>query len=131
MNTINRPFQIRIIDQGEIRMGSPYHSCEIQLIGFDKVQIPKYGGQDKYAWSDDSKNLVLIQYDLKDNEPGFHFFIIDTETGMMRESERIFGLVNAIAIEENKIKYSKFLLDRTKSKPGDLCCHTDEEYILT
>ena len=125
-----RPFQIKIVDHGEVRMGSPYNSCEIQLIGSDKVQIPKHEWQDKYAWSDDSRKLVLIKWSFEKNEPGFQFFIIDTTTGATTESARIFGLPNSLAIKGTKIKYNKFLLDRGKSKPDKLCCNTDEEYDL-
>ena len=126
---IDRPFLVNIINQGEIRMGSPYKNCEIELQDFDKIKLPaKSGWQDKYCWSDDSKKLVLIKWDFENNEPGFHFFIIDTATGNADESERIFGLVNDLVIHENKIRYNKFLLDRSKSRGGYLCCNTDEEY---
>jgi hypothetical protein len=124
------PFRVKIVDHGEIHMASPYHTCEIELVGFDKIQLPRYGWQDKYAWSADNSNLVLVKWDFTDNEPGFRFFVIDTAAGSIRESERIFGLINDMAIEGNKIKYNKFLLDRQKSRPGNLCCNTDEEYAF-
>ncbi len=84
MNKIKRPFEIKITNASEIRMGSPYSHCDIELAGFDKIKLPKSGWQDKFAWTDDSKKLVLIKWDFENNDPGFHLFHIDIETGLTR-----------------------------------------------
>ena len=111
-------------------MGSPYNYCHIELIDYRALEIPKGGWQDKYAWSSDYKKLVLIQWDFENGEPGFHFFIIDTEINQIKEGQRIPGLVNKIEIENEKIKINKYLYDKEKSEPGNLCCNIDEEYDL-
>jgi hypothetical protein len=80
MSSLKRPFEINIINPQEIRMGSPYNCCHIELVGNSKITLPKAGWQDKYAWSSDSKYLVLIKWNLEDNEPGFHLFLITIET---------------------------------------------------
>jgi hypothetical protein len=67
---------------------------------------------------------------MENNEQGFHFFIINTETGTFKQSPRIFGCVNNLSVEGNKIRYKKFLFNNSKSNPGDLCCHVDEEYQI-
>ncbi len=111
-------------------MGSPYNTCQIELIGFDKVSLPKYGWQDKYAWANDYSKLVLIKYDFEKNIPGFHFFVINVNTGEVEESKRHFGLINKISIVDNKIVINKFLYDKLKSGPGKLCCEVDEEFDM-
>jgi hypothetical protein len=126
MDTIKRPFQIKVTNVDEIRMGSPYNRCDIELVGFYKTKLSKEGWQDKYAWSDDSKKLVLIKWDFENSKPGFHLFCIDAETGQTKESPRFFGLPNNISFIADKIKINKFLYDKEKSKPGDLCCNLDE-----
>jgi hypothetical protein len=123
-----RPFKIKFLDTSEVRMGSPYNNCHIELIGTD-IKLPKVGWQDKFAWTSDSKKLVLVKWNFDKNEPSFHFFIIDTQTGKSFESKRIFGLLDNLSIGNNIIKYRKFLYDKIKSIPGkELCCHFEEEY---
>ena len=115
----------------EVRMGSPYNNCDIELVGFDKLKLQKSGWQDKYAWADDSKKLILIKWDFENNEPGFHLFLIDTETGQTKESPRLFGLPNNISLIGDKIKVNKFLYDKEKSRASKLCCEVDEEFEFT
>jgi hypothetical protein len=128
MDTTIRPFRILCISPQEVRMGAPYNSCKIELVGQDKINLPKASWQDKYAWTNDSKKLVLIKWDFENNEPGFHLFYIDTETGRTIESKRIFGLPNSISIVDNKVTINKFLFDKTKSVAGKLCCQVNEEF---
>jgi hypothetical protein len=131
MDTIKRPFLLKITNCDEVRMGSPYKRCDIELIGFDKIKLPIGGWQDKYAWSDDSKKLVLIKWDFEKNDPGFHLFLINAETGLTKESPRLFGLPNKISLSGDKVKLNKFLYDKEKSKSGKLCCELDEEFEFT
>lgn len=128
MNTIARPFQIKITNVEEVRMGSPYNGCNIELINFNKVKLPIGGWQGKFAWTDNSKRLVLIRWNFEKNTPGFHLFLIDIETGQTKESPRLLGLPNSISFEGNKIKINKFLYDKEKSTLGNLCCIVVEAF---
>ncbi len=128
METTKRPFEIKLIDIGEVRMGSPYNHCNIEFIGTDKIKIPKDWWQDKYAWTEDSKRLVLIRWDFEHNEPSFHLFLIDTENGKTLESPKIFGLPDNVFITGDTVFYKKFLYDKAKTTAGNLCCYFDEEY---
>lgn len=110
-------------------MGSPFKTCELELKGI-KIDLPKYGWQDKYAWSSNKKYLVLIKWNTDNNEPGFNFYIINTETNSMKISNRKKGMVNRIEIQDQKIHYNKFLFDREKSKNGNQCCDFDEYYKI-
>jgi len=109
-------------------MGSPYNHCHIELIGFDKMMLPKAGWSDKYAWTDDSKRLVLVKWDFENNIPGFHLYFINTENGEVFESPRIFGLLSDISIAGKKVRITKFLYNKEKSEPGKLCCDVNEEF---
>ena len=113
----------------EIRMGSPYNMCHIQFSGTD-LKLPEGNWQDLYAWSKDNQFLALVQWDFKDNEPGFHFLIIDTKSDTLIKSQRIFGMVNKLKISDGSIHYNKFLLDREKSERGKLCCNTEEVFEI-
>ena len=110
-----RPFEIRMTNIGEVRMGSPYNLCNIELIGGPKITLPQTGWQDIYAWTDDSKKLVLVKWNFENNDPGFHLFLVYEENGKTLESPRIFGLPESISIAGDTITYRKFLYDKTKS----------------
>ena len=125
---MNRPFEIKFTSINEVRMGSPYNSCNIEFVGFDKLKLPEVGWQDKFAWTNDSKKLILIKWDFENNIPGFHLFLIETETGITKESERLMGLPNSISISGYKVKLNKFLFNKEKTEPGKLCCEIEEEY---
>ncbi|HEX4887694.1 MAG TPA: hypothetical protein VFV37_06565, partial [Luteibaculaceae bacterium] len=85
--------------------------------------------QDKFAWRHDNKYLVLIQWDLENNDPGFHFKIFNTESGKSHTSDRILGMVNNLSITDNKILYNKFLYTG-KTADGKLLSNTDNEFIF-
>ncbi|HMG08301.1 MAG TPA: hypothetical protein VK609_07310 [Mucilaginibacter sp.] len=125
---MDRPFQINITNVYEIHMGSPYNDCEIELVGFNKAKLPRVGWQDKYAWSSDSTNLVLIKWNNEKNKPSFNLILIDTITGEIKESAKIMGLINKISLNKYKVKFNKFLYDKERSSSGNLCCTIDEEY---
>lgn len=128
MDTTKRPFQVRLTNIDEVRMGSSYNNCNIELVGTDKIKLPNGGWQDKYAWSENSEALALIRWDFENNIPGFHLFLIDTKTGQTKESPRIFGLPNSISFAADKIKINKFLYDKAKTKSGQLCCTIEETF---
>ena len=128
-DTIKRPFLIILKDVTEIRMGSPYNSCAIELSGADKITLPKATWQDKYAWNDSSTKLVLVKWEGFSDGPVFRLFIIDTETGKTQESIRMFGAINNLQIKGNTITYSKFYYNRAMSK-DTLCCKVQEDYLI-
>jgi hypothetical protein len=118
--------RISFSNRQEIRMGSPYMMADLHLDGLD-IEIPNACWQDKFAISKDKKFIALIGFDLTDNESGFKIFIIDTEKKSITKTKRIFGLVNKISIDDRKIKFNKFVFDKTKSKSSELCCNIDDE----
>ncbi len=124
-----RPFLVRISNRSEVRMGSPYNICNIELIGQHLIDLPRSGWQDKIAWSNDSKRLVLVELNLEKNEPAFHLFIIDTTTGKTIKGSKISGLVNNISMSGDIIRLNRFLFDREKfERQQD--CNIDEVYSV-
>jgi len=113
----------------EIRMGSPYNSCDIEFVGTDKIQLPIATWQDKYAWTNDSKTLILVKWDLAGNNPVFKLVKVDTETGAIQESIKMLGAVNSLTVTGNVAHYNKFYYDKVKSKEK-LCCNVEEDYTF-
>ena len=109
-----RPLEVRLTNVGEVRMGSPYNLCNIELVGKHQIELAQTGWQDIYAWTEDSKRLVLIKWNFENNDPGFHLFLVNSENGKTLESSRILGLPESISITGDIVTYRKFLFDRTK-----------------
>lgn len=122
-----RPFDIRLTNVGEVRMGSPYNLCNIELVGKHNIKLAQTGWQDLYAWTEDSKRLVLVKWDFENNEPGFHLFLVNSENGKTLESPRIFGLPESLSISGDTVTYRKFLYDKTKSAAD---CFYVEKYTF-
>lgn len=121
-----KKIKIKFINRHEIRMGSPYMMADIQIEGLD-IEIPNASWQDKYAISKDNKIIILIGFDIAENEPGFELYIIDREKKTVTKTKRALGLINKIRVEGKIIKLNKFIFDRTKTKTGELCCNVDDE----
>lgn len=62
---MRRPFEIKISTIEEVRMGSLYNCCDIELVGFNKTKLFVGGWQDKYVWSNNSEHLILIKWDFE------------------------------------------------------------------
>lgn len=129
-DTTKRPFQIIFNNVSEIRMGSPYNACEIEIVGTNKIQLPVSSWQDKYAWSDDSKNLILVKWEIDGNNyPIFKLIKVNTETGIIQESIPMLGALNSLTVEGSTVRYKKFYYNKLKSKEK-LCCYVEEDYIF-
>lgn len=110
-------------------MGSPYNTCKIELVGTDKIQLPQAFWQDKFAWTDDSKKLVLVKWHSTGEHPVFKLFIIDIETGVTQEGIRMIGAINNLKVKGDTISYTKFYYKEIMSK-DTLCCTVQEDYVL-
>jgi hypothetical protein len=122
-----RPFKIKFVSPSEIRMGSPYNYCSIQIDGQTNIKLEDDWWQDKCAWTYDNKYLVLILWNLSNNDPGFHFVVYNTDTGNNYKSERIMGMTNKLSVKDNTIFYNKFLYTG-KTADGQLTGNSDNEY---
>lgn len=123
--------EIKISNLSEIRMGSPYNTCDIELIGINDFHLPKSGWQDKYAFTEDFKKLVLIRWSFPNNEPGFILYLIDIENLSYQESIRLLGLPKTVSVNnEGHVLISKFYFDKTKTKDQNYANDVYEEYIF-
>ncbi len=129
MGNTSRPFGVVFIRPSEIRMGSPYNHCYIKLVGLSNILLEDAAWQDKCAWGEDNKYLVLIKWNMDNNEPSFHFVIFNTTSGESKESERIFGLVNTLAVKGNTIFYSKFFYTG-RNPDGSLSGNSEHQYMF-
>lgn len=80
----------------EIRMGSPYHFAELEIVGKWVPESPDYDWQDLFAESPNRRYLVLVAWMIKNNDPGFRFVLIDKKEKAVRESERIAGCCQSL-----------------------------------
>lgn len=83
--------RVRFKDVGEIRMGSPYSICRLELSGGKIPELPETDWQDRRAYSPDKRFLGLVRWDTPGNEPGFRIFTIDSARGTHTVSRRIKG----------------------------------------
>lgn len=105
-------------------MGLPYHTCDIELVGADNLQLPKSGWQDIYAWSMDLRRLALIRWDFANNEPGYSLWVIDFETNSFQEFPRALGLPRAVSFpNDDRVVIKKCYNNRDISESED---YTDE-----
>jgi hypothetical protein len=124
--------EVKISNLSEIRMGSPFNTCDIQLIGINDLHLPKSGWQDKFAFTEDSKQLILIKWNFPNNEPGFILYSIDIENQSYQVSGQLLGLPKTVSINnEGRVLISKFYFDKTKTKDQNYANDVTEEYIFS
>lgn len=69
---------INFIDKMEIRMGSPFNHCKVEVKGLTLPELSVETFQDIYNWADDYEYLGLVKWNINDNnEPGFNIFVVD------------------------------------------------------
>jgi hypothetical protein len=129
IDTISRPFKVVFKDINKIQIGSPYNTCKIELLGINKIQLPQASWQDKLAWSNDSKRLILVKWNTDSKINAFTFFIINTETGITQESIGMVGAINHLKVVGDTISYNKFYYNKAMTK-DTLCCIVEEDYII-
>jgi hypothetical protein len=131
-DTINRPFNVTFKYLRKVQKEPPYNSynyCDIILSGAGKIQIPETKWQDKFAWTNDSKSLVLVEWSETENVPAFVLVKVNTETGEIKKSIKMAGAINTLDISEKSVRYNKFFHNKVMSK-DTLCCIIEEDYIF-
>ena len=124
--------EVKISNLSEIRMGSPFNTFDIQLIGINGLHLPKSGWQDKFAFTEDYKQLILIKWSFPNNELGFILYSIDIENQSYQVSGQLLGLPKTVSINnEGRVLISKFYFDKTKTKDQNYANDVTEEYIFS
>jgi len=55
--------------------------------------------QNIQSWTNDYKYFALVQWDLKNNEPGFRVILFDSKKGQLKKTGRISGCCNKIKLD--------------------------------
>ena len=95
-----KPFEIEFNIISEIRHGSPYNLAELNVIGKSDFKIKRNNDwQNIQTWTKDYKYFALVQWDLKNNEPGFRVILFDSKKGQLKKTDRISGCCNKIKLD--------------------------------
>jgi len=83
----------------EIREGSPYKICNLQLKGSGWLPaLPARVWQNIFTTDAERRYLALVAWDIdKENNPGFNIFVIDAEEKTVNESPRYCGCCSSLA----------------------------------
>lgn len=107
---MKEPLKVNFLDVSEIRMGSPYHICRLELKGLDLPFIEDLTEfQDIYSWSDDYKYLALVRWNTENNEPGFHLLIFDIKKKRVKETKRFEGCCSKVYFQNGVFNFKSFL----------------------
>lgn len=104
---MKQQLRVKFNNKQEIRMGSPYNMCEITFSGEWIPVLPKDNWQDIKAASANGRYIALVQWNTKQNQPGFHIVRIDTQLKNYHKTKRIFGLCQKVYWEDGKFKWEK------------------------
>lgn len=91
----------------EIRMGSPYNLCEIEISGSWIPPLQTYDWQDLIAYNPDKRHIALIQWNTTGNIPGFHVVRIDSKLQKWHKTKRIPGICKKVFWENEGFKWFK------------------------
>ena len=113
------PLQVIFNDVVEIRMGSPFNTCNIKLVGDIDLSLPRYSWQDKFAWSKDYKFLILICWANDSFGPAFKIIAINTSTKEILESTSIKGAIISLSVKKETVFYRKFFYDTSLKESNE------------
>jgi len=89
--------QLHFEPRGEIRMGSPYQLCSVQIEGPwvpDLTAEPVWSNV--YGRSPDSTVVALVQWDIVRNDPGFRVVTLDSVKRTVQTSGRLVGICESL-----------------------------------
>jgi len=99
---------VHFLNSHEIRMGSPYQICSLQLEGEWTPDLEERGWQPLYSRSPDGRYLGLVEWDTADNTPGFRVILIDENQKTVEASQRIPGCCESLMWGDNVIFWKTF-----------------------
>ncbi len=98
-------YEFRFYDATEIRMGSPYNLAKIEIKGNFLPDTEGFDFQDKATISEDGHRLVLIEWTVSKNNPGFRVWDVDGRTRSVKKSEVLEGCCEKLYPLEGKEIY--------------------------
>lgn len=106
---INQMLEPTFSKCSEIRMGSPYSCCKLQLEGRWVPKLTTDGWQNLWAKSQNGRLLALVAWAInKKNEPGFRIVVIDSKTKKVHKGKRVSGCCKSIAWTGTGFSYETY-----------------------
>ncbi|MFZ2494076.1 MAG: hypothetical protein WA208_21555 [Thermoanaerobaculia bacterium] len=97
---------VEFLDCSEIRMGSPFNVCRLQLQLGWSPDLPNDDWQDLAAESPDGRFIALVRWEVRSNDPGFIIFTLDNVEQRVDRSERHAGCCERIWWSGNSFEWS-------------------------
>lgn len=96
--------KVSFLNIEEIRMGSPWSVCKLNLEGEWVPELPEGDWQDITASSPDMRYCALVRWNVEGNWPGFNVYIIDTDKQTVTANDRILGFCKDIRWEDGRFE---------------------------
>lgn len=93
-------YQFSFTVWGEIRMGSPYNSADVDLQGgFAPAWVPRRSVQDLAALSADGNTCLLVEWQIDEKgDPGFRLWKLEDRERRVSVSARIVGCCQSLSL---------------------------------
>lgn len=89
-------------------MGSPYSCCDIVLSGEWIPSLGKRSWQPVHAYNPDGNILVLVEWQIVNNNPGFRLVVIDEQRRTIQEHARISGCCESLTWTVDGVAWKAF-----------------------
>jgi len=89
-------------------MGSPFQCCNAILQGNWVPELGRRSWLPLYASSSDGQSVALVQWDVRENLPGFRIVFVDEVRREVRQSERILGCCTSLKWYEESVYWESF-----------------------
>ena len=89
-------YKLNFLNPGEIRMGSPYNIADVDLSGGFVPNLDGHEFQDKGRVSASGDTVLLVEWALLNNEPGFIVWLVSHQDGTVKKSPRQEGLCDGV-----------------------------------
>ncbi|WP_145308700.1 hypothetical protein [Gimesia fumaroli] len=99
--------RIRFKNRQELRQGSLWNRCDLQMSGEWIPALSLGNWQDLKAVSPDQRYVALVQWNTKENQPGFHVVRIDTHARTYHKTKRIAGLCRELKWQQDRFVWEK------------------------
>ena len=98
-------YSVKILNTCEIRMASPYNIADVELSGEFVPDLRGVEFQDVYCINDIGDSVILVQWAIKNNQPGFMLWLISSELNSIKKSDRIEGICeNVMFLGNSRVK---------------------------
>ena len=94
-------YQLKFVNPGEIRMGSPFNIADIELSGDFVPKLDGFEFQDKGCVNVSGDKVLLVQWVIEKNEPGFKIWLVSAVDKTIRITDRFSGCCEGVRFLNN------------------------------